>query len=417
MIFLAFLIVYDSLPPLPDLSRLYFPEPVLWVEPAERSITLAGYAGQFGGVRVNTRVPGLDIRGAFESKNEWDSTETGNAYVSYSMRLPRIWFRPRIGGYLLTRGDEYQLLTPGFDLIVFSSFALLSSEVDYNRWKINGVRSSESGGTISLIFDRTKYLPSLTFSGRYTNQEFKPTLAGKLHTKNLHLTLGSAVAGVLSPLLRVVYSQPVITIAAQIRRGIEFNTLYEYFQPEIPLQYRIPIPDETLRVSVDLDTKLNFYDHSITIRVSYKDWQYRLAPGGDYQVSHTKDTREVNARLRIHDIFQSNLLDIRNTCNIHYTWTDSTISFLPKYVISDTLDIFFGLLEIGADLRYVSSRPGLEDSLPHYYLISTNIGLRIKYFKPYFSIYNINNTRSKIFDDYYLAGRQYGGGLNVSWRF
>ena len=140
MILLAFLFVYDSLPPLPDLSRLYFPEPVLWVEPATRYITLDCYAGQFGGVRVDTRIPDLDISGALERTNEWDSTETGNGYISYSLRMPRVWFRPRFSGYLLTRRDDYQLLAPGFDFTLFSSFVLLASTVDYYQWKINGTK-------------------------------------------------------------------------------------------------------------------------------------------------------------------------------------------------------------------------------------------------------------------------------------
>lgn len=417
MIFLAFLFVYDSLPPLPDLSRLYFPEPALWVEPATRVITLDCYAGQYGGVHVDTRIPDLDISGALERTFEWDSTETGNGYISYSLRMPRIWFRPRVSGYFLTRRDEYQLLVPGFDFTVFSSFALLASTFDYYQWKINGTKSPESWGRISLIFDRTKYLPSLEFSGCYTDRQFKPTLKGKLHIRNFHLTLGSAITSALSPLLRVVYSQPVVTVSAQIRRGAKYTTLYEYFQPEIPLHYRIPIPDETLTVSVDLDATLDLYNHSIALYFSYRDWHHRLTAGDDYRISHAKDTRELNTRVRIHDFFQSGLLDIRNTCNIHYSWSDSTISFLPEYAISDTLDIFFGLLEIGADLRYTSSRPGLRETLPHCYIINADIGLRIEYFKPYFSIYNITDARSKIFDDYYLTGRQYAGGLNVNWRF
>jgi hypothetical protein len=49
MFFLFLLITYDSLPPLPDLSKIDFPKPPLWVAPKNQYLTLQGYGGDFYG--------------------------------------------------------------------------------------------------------------------------------------------------------------------------------------------------------------------------------------------------------------------------------------------------------------------------------------------------------------------------------
>ncbi|MCK4940675.1 hypothetical protein KAS45_01155 [candidate division WOR-3 bacterium] len=417
MFFLLFLISYDSLPPLPDLSHLHLPEPVLWAQPVERSIAADGYLGEFRGFHLTTKFSNLEISGLYNQTNEWDSTETGKGYLSYMFRFPGIWFEPRLTAFRLLREDEYRLLTPGFDFIGFSSFAVIPATIDYYRWEINGESSSEADGTISLLFDKTRYLPCITVRGLYTDQRFKTILSGKIHIQNVHLLVSSPVTGGLSPLLRIAYSKPFIKIATQIQTGVRHNMLNEYFMTDIPLKYRTPIPDETLRVSVDFDTELDIYDHSIALFFSYKDWHHRLVAGDDFQISHINETQEINSHLRIRNQLSSGLLDISNVCTISYNWSDSTINFLPEYALIDTLGLHLGLFEISADIRYVSKRAGIEKMLSRYYIISTDFGIRVYCFKPYISVHNITDETSEIFDDYFLTGRQYAGGLYVEGRF
>ena len=56
MFLLFFLISYDSLPPIPDLSKIKFPEPALWIEPKDNHIRLRGYAGDFYGGGLGSKM-------------------------------------------------------------------------------------------------------------------------------------------------------------------------------------------------------------------------------------------------------------------------------------------------------------------------------------------------------------------------
>jgi hypothetical protein len=203
----------------------------------------------------------------------------------------------------------------------------------------------------------------------------------------------------------------------QIQTGVRYNLLNEYFMTDTPLKYQTPIPDETLRVSVDLDAEFDIHDHSIALFFSYKDWHHRLIAGDDFQISDISEAQEINGHVRFRNRLSQKLLEISNVCTISYNWSDSTITFLPEYAVIDTLSLHLGLFEISADLRYVSERAGIEKILSHYYIISTDFGIRIYCFKPYISIHNITDETSEIFDGYFLTGRQYAGGLYIEGRF
>lgn len=417
MVLLIFLISYDSLPPLPDLSQLDLPEPLLWVQPVERSLEAYGYLGDFRGFHVTTIIPNLELSGFYNQTNEWDSTETAEAELSYMLRFPGIWMKPRLAALRLMREDDYRLLTPSIDFIGFPSFALMPVSLDYYYWEINGESSSEAEGKVSLLFDRTRYLPCLTARGLYTDQQFKTILSGQIHIQNVHLLVSSPISGDLSPLLRITYAKPFITIGTQIQTGVKYNLLNEYFMIDVPMEFRTPIPDETLRVSVDFDAEFTTQNHSIALCFSYKDWHHRLVAGEDFQLSHINETQEISSHLQIRNQLSHSRWDISNICTISYNWSDSTISFLPEYAVIDTLRLHLGRFELSADIRYVSERPGIEKTLPRYYIMSTDFGIRIYCFKPYIAIHNITDETSEIFDGYFLNRRQYAGGLHVKGRF
>jgi hypothetical protein len=170
------------------------------------------------------------------------------------LQFPGIWVEPRLAVFRFLRGDEYRLLAPGIDFIGFSSFAVIPASIDYYDWQINGESSSETEGMISLLFDKTKYLPCFTVRGLYTDERFKTILSGQIHIQNVHLLVSSPLTGGLSPLLRIAYAKPPIKAAMQIQTGVRYNLLNEYFMTDTPLKYQTPIPEE-------LDIK----DHSIAL--------------------------------------------------------------------------------------------------------------------------------------------------------
>jgi hypothetical protein len=417
MILLFFLISYDSLPPLPDLSQLHFPEPVLWVQPVERSIEAYGYFGDFRGLHLATVIPSLELAGFYSQTNEWDSTETGKGRISYKLQFPGIWIEPRVTGFQLRREDEYRLVKPGLSFIGFSSFALIPVSIDYHHWEIEQESSSEGEARISLIFDKTRYLPCFTARGLYIDERLRTILSGEIQIQNVHLLVSSPVTGGLSPLLGITYEKPSMDIGMQIQTGITYNLLSEYFEDDVPIKYRTPTPDETLRVSVDFGTELHMHDHSVRLYFSYKDWHHRLMAAENFEMSHIKETQEINSQIRLNNHLTQTFGDISNVFVLSYNWSDSTITFLPEHAVIDTLQLHLGPLEIAADIRYVSERPGIEQMLSRYYIINTDFGIRLYWLKPYISIRNITDQRNEIFDGYFLTGRQYAGGLHVEGRF
>jgi hypothetical protein len=333
------------------------------------------------------------------------------------LQVPGIWFKPRLGAFRLVREDEYRLLAPSIDFIGFPSFALMPVSLDYHYWEINDESSSEADGMVSLLFDKTRYLPCLTARVLYTDQQLKTILSGQIHIQNVHLLVSSPFTGGLSPLLRIAYTRPSLTIGTQIQTGVKFNLLNEYFMVDVPVKYRTPIPDETLKVSVDFDAELDIHDHSIALFLSYNDWHHRLVAGDDFQIEHISEIQEFNGRVQIRNQITQNRLDFDNLFIISYNWSDSTIAFLPEYSVIDTVSIRLGWFEFSADMQYVSERTGIEKMLPRYYIISTDLGIRIFCFKPYIAIHNITDETVEIFDGYFLTGRQYAGGLCVEGRF
>jgi hypothetical protein len=417
MTLLFLLISYDSLPPLPDLSQLYFPEPALWVQPVERSIEAYGYLGDLRGLYLSTVIPNLQLAGFYSQNNEWDSTETGKGRLSYKLQFPGIWVEPRVTGFQLRRDDEYRFVKPGLDIVGFPSFAVIPLSIDYHYWEINQGSASEGEATISLIFDKTRYLPCFTARSLYLDERLNTILSGQIHIQNVHLLVSSPVTGGLSPLFGITYKKPFIDIGVQIQTGITYNLLSEYFKDDVPIQFRTSVPNETLKVSVDFDAGFDMHDHSVRLLCSYKDWHHRLTPGEDFQISHIKETQEINATLQFNNSLRQTFGDISNVFVLSYNWSDSTIAFLPEYTVIDTLQLRLGPFEIAADIRYVSEREGIEQTLSRYYIINTDFGIRVYWLKPYIAVHNTTDQRDEIYDGYFLAGRQYAGGLHVEARF
>ncbi len=417
MMLLFFLISYDSLPPLPDLARLDFPEPVLWVQPVERSIEAYGQLGDFRGLHLAATIPNLELFGFYNQTYEWDSTKIGKGRISYKLQSSGMWAEPRLAMLQLRREDEYRLVKPGLDLIGFSSFAVIPVTVDYHHWEINQENSSEGEATLSIIFDKTKYLPGFSARGLYIDQELKTILSGQIHIQNVHLHVSSPVTGGLSPRFGITYDRPLIEVGARIQTGIKYILLNEYFTDDMPVKYRTPIPEETLRVSVDFDVEFDMHDHSAAFLFSYKDWHHRLVAGEGFEISHIKETQEINSQLHICNRLARAYVGINNVLVLSYNWADSSITFLPEYTAIDTLQLHLGPFELSADLHYVSERPGIEQTLSRYYIISTDLGIRIFWFKPYISVYNVTDQKDEVYDGYFLTGRQYAGGLHIKGSF
>lgn len=418
MLYLLLLLSYDSLPPLPDLSRITLPEPVLWMQPQENGLLLSGHAGQFIGAALDLDLDVFRTSGLFTRLDAWDDTDMGHAEAGVDIVLPRIWFEPQCGVRYLHRDDRYLQLKPALGMTVFTGPVVATGKLIYSHWLINDEEEQEATGEMTFIFDRIDYLPSLVVRGIYTDEKLKPSIYTRLHISGFHIELGSpVVTGFPSPRAEIAYSDPWIKAKFGVQTGVKHNTLDTYFQPELPTKYRIDIPAETSKVAVDLGLTINLGSHVFTVGGAYKEWLYRLNISENFEVSTTRDTRETNLMISARNNLSIGNIDLRNALDVQYNRSDSTIAFLPDFGITDTFEINAGGLELAADLLYLSQRNGVSKALPRYYIMGVQAGFRVKLLKMFVKVHNITNEESEIFDNEYLTGRKYAGGIEIEQSF
>lgn len=414
-----FLLSADSLPPLPDLSLVIFPEPPLWIESKENFIILSGYAGNFYGGDCNLNFQHLNISAHYEQKVDWDSLKSGSVMTSYSIPLPHLWLKPSMYGSLLQRNNDYKLLSPGLDFSSSLPWAIIFGRVNSDLWQINRTDHIEEETKLEIIFDRTIYLPHFEISHIYTNKRLKPKFTGKLHIRNLHLSIGSPIFyGPLSPCLELQYLDPKIKIGTEIKSGKVFKTLRNYFDPETPLKYKIPVPDESLKVGVSFKFKLDFFQHNLALHSSYKNWYSRLTAGDDFGISTIQDIQEINIIFSSKNNFIFKSINFGNVFYFHYNWVDYKIPFLAQYALYDTLNINYGLLDISLETKYLSNREGfLDRTLSPVFIINPIIGVKFNILKIFLSVHNLTDERKEIFDEYFLNHRQYACGIEINYKF
>jgi hypothetical protein len=418
MLYLLLLLGYDSLPPLPDLSKITLPEPVMWIEPHDRTLLVSGYTGQYSGAKLDLDLHSFRTRGHFTRLEDWDETDTGDAEITANVILPNIWLEPQCTARYLRRDDRYTQIKPELGMTIFTKPVVATGRFAYSHWLINEETEAEALGEMKLIFDRIDYLPSLVMRGIYTDEELKPSLYAQLHISGFHVELGTpVVSGFPSPRVEIAYSDPLIKVKVAVASGVKHNTLDAYFQPELPTKYGIGIPAETVKVTVDLGVSLCFGDHVFTVGGIYGNWLHRLNISEDYEVIATKDVRETNLTLSTQNVLCLGSMDLRNALDVRYNISDSAIAFLPDYSIIDTLTVILGGLELATDLQYFSQRSGVSKSLARYYTFGLQAGYRVKFLKVFFNVHNINDEKPEVFDGYFLAGRKYAGGLEINQPF
>lgn len=419
MIILLFILSYDSLPPLPDLSQIAFPEPPLWFEHIENSLLLSGHLGNFYGGRAEFSTPHLKLSGYFERIIDWDTLKTGTAEASYSLPLSHLWIGPRIHGIFLERNVKYILLSPQLDFSSTLPWAVILGNVGTDLWYISDTHYKEEKVQLEIIFDHMRYLPHFKLSGIYTDNQLKPMFTGKLHLRGFHLEVGSPIFySYLSPRFLLQYLDPTIKLETEIRYGAVFSTLKDYFKPEIPLKYRIPVADESLKVSVSLNFTLDFFEHYIGLLAAYRDWNSRSVPGRDFEINTVRNVQEAHLCLAlINQMGNSQSIGVQNALYLSHTLTDTTIAFLPRYSLIDTFGIHLRPLHISVEAKYSSRRDGLEKELAPLVLINPTIGFQYGFWRVYLKIFNMMSAREEVFDDYFLRDRQYAGGLAFTMTF
>ena len=419
MIIVLFLLAYDSLPPLPDLSQVIFPEPPLWIEQKEDYLYLSGFAGEFYGGDCNIELRNSKISVFYKDGIDWDTTKHGEIKASYSMPLPHFWMQPALYGYMLERNDKYRLISPQFQFSSTVPWSIIFGSINLDFWQINGANNIEEEGKLGIIFDNTIYLPHFEIAGFYTNEKLKPKFTGKLHIRSLHLSIASPLFySFPSPTLEIQYLEPMIKIATEIKSGEIYKSLKNYLNAEMPIRYRIPIPEESLKVGISFNFKLDLHKHYLSLHSNYKNWYCRLVTGSDFHLNTIQDIQEANIGLTINNNFHHKYFWFSNTLHLNYNWADNEIPFLAQYALYDTCTIDYRIFSINLETNYFSDRQGVfARTLPRILIISPAVGLKYRFLRIFLSIYNLTDIRREIFDNYFLHRRQYAGGIELTYKF
>ncbi len=418
MFLLFFLITQDALPPIPDLARIRFPEPPLLIVPEPNIFDLGGYAGNYYGGHCYLKYDRFSISGQYKQEYTWDSIISGALNASYSLPLPHVWIRPSLHAYLLHRNDEYRLLTPSLQFSSTLPWAIVRGVLHYDFWQIERTYYTEEKARLSVIFDKARFLPSLEVSELYSNGTLKPTVGMQFHIHNVHFNVGSSIFhGFPSPFAEIAYREPKINIETRIKSGVVYQTLQDYFEPTLPIHYRIPVPEESLNIEAGFRFDFNLYEHIFALYGFYKDWKSRLIAGHEFELSTLHDVRETTIGVMFKNRVSYNIMDVHNAMHVHYNWTDSMIPFLSDYTIVDTLCIHVGYVEFASSLHYVSKKDGITKPLPAMLIINPRLGFVFQWLKIFVAIYNVTDKQTEVFDGYFLNERQYAGGLEIYYTF
>jgi len=409
----------DSLPPLPDLSQVVFPEPPLWIREQENYVMLNGFAGNFYGGSGDVDVENLHFDAQYAYTVDWDSIESGSAALSYALPLPHLLLHPQLTAHYTNRDQEYRRLTPHLQLSSTLPWAILLCDARGDFWLIDDVSSREGLFNAEMIFDKVNYLPHLDFALLATEERYRPALAAKIHVRHFHLALGSPLdENFFSPELTIQYQEPKIQIETMFRSGVVYRPLSAYYDPTTPIRYTVPVPDESLAVGAQMTATLDLYDHVISFFSAYENWNAYLVSADNFALRHMSDVQKVQLRTMFKNTFFTQRVEVQNRFHACYTWADSIVPLLSTYTIGDTLDCIIRPVAFSNELQYVSERTGITgQELPAVLLVNSRLGIQYAFTTFFFSVRNLTDEKKEMYDGYYLAGRQYAGGVKLQFVF
>ncbi len=416
---LLFLLAYDSLPPLPDLSQVMFPEPPLWIREQENHVMFNGFAGDFYGGSGDVDIQNFHFDAQYARTVDWDSTESGSAALSYALPLSHLMLHPQLTGHYVHRDQEYARLTPQLALSSTLPWAILLADMRADFWLIDDVSSREGLFNAEMIFDKVNYLPHVDFTLLATEKRYRPALAAKIHVRHFHLALGSPLdEDFFSPELTIQYREPKIRIETMFRSGVVYRSLSAYYDPTTPVRYTVPVPDESLTLGAHMTATLDLYDHLISFSSSYENWNAHLVPADNFVLRHMRDVQKVRLYAMFKNTFSTKRVELQNRFHICYTWADSIIPLLGTYTIRDTFDCAIRPVQFSYEFQYVSEQTGVTgQKLPAVLLLNSQIGVRYAFTTFFVSVHNLTDEKKQMYDGYYLAGRQYAGGIELHFVF
>jgi len=418
MLFALFLLSYDSLPPLPDLSRISFPEPMLWIDTPGNTIDLTMYTGQCTDAIGALHYHNMHVSGSYTDRLNWDKLHYSTGKASVALGFPHLHLEPACAGIFMKHDDEYLCITPSLTFASTNPHSVIQGYIEYSFWKINSSKEIEAKTMFDIIFDRIQYKPQLLLPGVYINNHYTQACAVKFHIRNFHISALSPVSDYFpSPCFRIEYLLPAYRIAGEIRSGAVIKTLKDRFDPLIPLHYTTTNPTESLRVEVRISTALKLSDHAIKVDATYRDWYNLEVPSSYFVLREMLDVKDLFTDLSIHNRFDVGKLHVLNTVHGTYIWRDTSIPFRPRYTVVDTFTLEYAMVFSRVSIEYRTMQKGLDADLPAILLVQPSFGVRFRSLTFFGTIMNSTGADAQYYDGYPVPTRAFAGGIRFKTTF
>lgn len=418
MLLFLLLITYDSLPPLPDLSRITFPQPPLRTLQPDNTLQTTGGAGEFIFASGKLQYENLVAGGDYSDRFVWGDARYGKGTVSYALGFPSFWIQPVLKGFSMKGNDEYLCFIPGFDFATTNPWSVMCGTFGYAIWDINTTRTIEASTRFDIIFDRTTNKPLVMLEGIYTNDHYYQLCGGSIHIQHFHITATSPVNDFFpSPCISIASLHPSYRVISEIRTGAVLKTLGDRFDPHVPLHYTMAAPVESLRVAARLDIAFDLYNHTFEMTGNYRSWHNRLLPARNFTQGETLDLQEGDVNLRIRNAIDHANLHITNAVCGSYSWHDNALPFRPRYSVVDTLDLEYHFIFTEVTLEYRTAHTGIAADLPACLIINPRAGLRYRSLTLFAAVMNSTGTDREYYDGYHIPARAFAGGVRFRKTF
>ncbi len=410
MLLILYVFMVDTILPLPDLSKVIFPEPQLWIAPERNYMAFQGYGIDYYGGMMDLKLDLFDLHADYRHDYTWDTTDLASLHLSQYIMASSFWIRPLFQGMYYDRNRTYLNVHGSCEVSYYFPWSIISSLFESDNWFINNVRYRQTDAQLSITFDRLKFPYYLGLHGRFSDeiQMFGFTT----------IKIGGFLIGLNSPLLknfpsprlRISYIEPGLQIAQSIESGIFQQNFDSYLDMDSPKNYSYPAPDESLHVRLITSCQFDILGQSLILKNTYAYWQFYPTQDRHFRHSSLPETQTNDLVVRFNNSIRYNRLHIRNHLAAGYFWSDSTIIYRPRYSIEDTITITISHFFTDIMLHYFSRRPGLENELSPWFTASTRIGFRIKFSEIFLIIKNIDDFQGEVYDGFFFAPRYYTAG-------
>ena len=326
MLLILYIIFFDPTLPLPDLSKVVFPEPRLWIPQERDHVTIEGYGLDHYGGMLRFQMGYFDLQAIYDHNLDWDTTDRATLNVNQHIITHNFWLKPSVTAMYYARNRTYLNSQASCTLNYYLPWSLLSGQVMADNWFINSDHHRQLEASFSIIFDRLKFPYCIGILTRLDDRTYGYSFTN-IRIGSFFIELSSSFpANFPSPRLEIKYVEPGFVIGQKIESGIFEQTFQTYLDINSPGYFSYPAPSESLDIRLNTFCKFKILGQSLIINNTYAYWQ--CYPTWNRYLRHASIPEMQNNDLMINlvnTIKSSTRCNIKNSVGVGYYWSDSRI--------------------------------------------------------------------------------------------